>query len=147
MTKRTDNETTPGIPTEMKSGEEWEIVLDVKDKDKDEQVRLRDKAVAWLTDHDKILGVDFTLRGAISYANGITGNGGLPLKTMKRTTCHNFDCPVIDICDYNVHRGGKTPCLENWRYMTMKEYLWAKYLDECKYLNIEPMPQDVYFAP
>lgn len=58
----------------------------MKEKDEDEQVRLRDKAVVWLTNHDKTLGVNLTLIGAISYANGITLNGGLPLKTMKRTT-------------------------------------------------------------
>lgn len=45
---------------------------DVRDiEKKNEKDRLTEKAINWLTEHGKTLGVDFNLNGALSLANGI----------------------------------------------------------------------------
>lgn len=64
---------------------------------------------------------------------------------MKKTTCHNRNCPDIDTCTYNIHKGGEKPCPEGQDYQSMKQHIWASHLDKCEELGIEPMPYDVYF--
>jgi len=62
-----------------------------------------------------------------------------------KTTCHNHKCPKIDTCEFNIHKGGERPCPENQHYQSMKQSIWAGYLDKCEESGKEPMPYNIYF--
>lgn len=68
-----------------------------------------------------------------------------------KTTCRNFDCPLIDKCTFNIWKAHENPapCMTGkngfGNYLSQKQSIYKSYLKKAKKHSEKPMTSREYF--
>lgn len=63
--------------------------------------------------------------------------------------CYNFNCPLNKTCKFDIWMPNAHPCQLDggWvkNYISAKESIYQKHVEQSTRLNRNPMPQNIYF--
>ncbi len=69
----------------------------------------------------------------------------------RNTTCHNFECPHIETCTFNIWEApeSKGPCMDGKNdsgdYLSAKQAIYGDYIKKAAAQKEKPMSRTEYF--